>query len=1195
MTSKATYSRICKICLMLSAVLQIAIASPPEKRTIRIQFLEEQPEATVVYNLKEDLLASQREGVYFKMLSQYMTSGVDITDDVTEWVQLDENSGIVTVNTPVDRETMCDADDTQPCVIHVKIARKPRLHFLMIDLELLVKDINDHAPIFPISPIITVNVSEAVPMGTKISLDKYLATDDDVGRNKDIVYVATSSDNFGIHQFKDETGAPHLELVVADELDHETAATEDLIITASDRGTPTLKNHVTLRIGILDANDNAPAFDRPLYTLNLRENLPRGEIITSVQAHDEDSGTFGQIRYFVPASGNSQTARKLIRVDPITGDVMLKQPLDREKHNNIRFVIGARDMGKEAKTGKTMLEIRVADVNDNFPIIHVNIIVDYSVGNTAYVPESARIGTYVASISANDVDIGINGDVTIETSVEGYVDGRPADFSPNADSLQSYFSRSDGGILSTGFPLDREDIPMFVVRISACDHGMPARCSEQNLTIIVLDENDHAPAFVNPVKALSLREDALKGTHLVKMSANDGDAVYLPAMRMSKTKERNIENSTNGDITYELHGGKGCFSINPHSGVITLVGAPDYEARKLWKLIVTAKDGGNPSLSTNSSLDINVLDVNDNSPVFTMPAVSNSTFVATILSDNVIIKINAIDYDQGAHSDVWYSLVSENGEKPPKDFILNQLSGDFRLNFSNPKMSDMLGLHTIVVKAQDLGSPPLKSEIIFYVEVTDLPYAQLMRNTQSPQNTRPVAGNVTMILIVSLGSATLLLVAILACVVVRCKRENKEIRTYSCRNAESKKGWYPTPTHESLTADVVVSSSNHLNASRDSNLNNLPWSPHSEKSLMNHPHILIKKSNSLSTLSQRTIDRKMNSFSRSEARKAALPQMPALQADGDSGKGESDQDSGSFEGKEALQRETAQGTPELLSNSIVVMEIPEAGNMGPLCTNICRQYGHSDACWMHVLDDQAHQGYGQYPEQSRPTTPSYAYYASQNGNSPRGLETISETQPLHSVLGSATDEQADEYIDETSHMVPYQSYYPGNSQSPTMHEQYYPATSYTVPRGGSYPIHTSHDAASHIPYSQQRYATTNLSHSASDLFHDGMVGAYHLHVTPGSSYGRTSPCSRGNSDYVTTSRVASPVTVHSQDAALKRRSTTSLHGELLHRRFLAAAHHPTSRADDVHVTSHTPTSQYGEVTMQETQQIIDDIDQLIDH
>uniref|UniRef100_H2YWB2 Uncharacterized protein n=1 Tax=Ciona savignyi TaxID=51511 RepID=H2YWB2_CIOSA len=236
----------------------------------------------------------------------------------------------------------------------------------------------------------------------------------------------------------------------------------------------------------------------------------------------------------------------------------------------------------------------------------------------------------------------------------------------------------------------------------------------------------------------------------------------------------------------------------------------------------------------------------------------------------------------------------------------------------------------------------------------------------------------------------------------------------------------------------------------------------------------------------------MNSFSRREAKKAVLPQVPV--ADGDSGRGESDQDTGSFEGKDPVARDTSHAPTEL-SNSVVVMDIPDAGSMGPLCTNICRQYGH----------------------------------------------------------------------------------------------EYNPDTSYTMPRyyaNGSYNSTPSHQ------YPHDNYTTTSLSHSASDLFHDGM---YPAHVTSGAYYvASPASCHHGNSDYVMTSRVASPTTVQSQDAALKRRSTASLHGELLHRRFIAAAQNGSSRADNLHSRAQTP-AECGEVSMEETQQIIDDIDQLIDH
>ena len=69
------------------------------------------------------------------------------------------------------------------------------------------------------------------------------------------------------------------------------------------------------------------------YFVDLYENLYPGRIIVRVQAHDRDSGSYGRLRYSLSVLNNKPLIRTLLEVDPVTGDVILKETLDRETHN----------------------------------------------------------------------------------------------------------------------------------------------------------------------------------------------------------------------------------------------------------------------------------------------------------------------------------------------------------------------------------------------------------------------------------------------------------------------------------------------------------------------------------------------------------------------------------------------------------------------------------------------------------------------------------------------------------------------------------------------------------------------------------------------------------------------------------------------------------------------------------------------
>jgi len=68
------------------------------------------------------------------------------------------------------------------------------------------------------------------------------------------------------------------------------------------------------------------------YKEELRENLPPGHVISHVHATDVDTGLWGSVHYSV-SKRNKDAARKLVRIDEVTGDVILRQKLDRERHD----------------------------------------------------------------------------------------------------------------------------------------------------------------------------------------------------------------------------------------------------------------------------------------------------------------------------------------------------------------------------------------------------------------------------------------------------------------------------------------------------------------------------------------------------------------------------------------------------------------------------------------------------------------------------------------------------------------------------------------------------------------------------------------------------------------------------------------------------------------------------------------------
>ena len=101
------------------------------------------------------------------------------------------------------------------------------------------------------------------------------------------------------------------------------------------------------------------------------------------------------------------------------------------------------------------------------------------------------------------------------------------------------------------------------------------------------------------------------------------------------------------------------FIINSTNGAVILNTTLDYEKTKSYRLTVTAKDAGVPSLQDKAQIIINVIDVNDNRPYFTeSKVVINVTESSQISRD--IYKVTAFDKDSGLNAELRYSLQSGN-------------------------------------------------------------------------------------------------------------------------------------------------------------------------------------------------------------------------------------------------------------------------------------------------------------------------------------------------------------------------------------------------------------------------------------------------------------------------------------------------------------------------------------------------------
>ncbi|XP_018549686.1 protocadherin-19 isoform X1 [Lates calcarifer] len=682
---------------------------------------EEMKPGSVIGNVTKDAL---KQGFQIAPQPPYLRV---ISNSEPRWVELSP-AGILTTQMKIDRDVVCRQNPK--CIISLEVMSNS-MEICVIKVE--IEDLNDNAPRFPTSHI-DIEISENASPGTRFPLEG--ASDPDSGIFGVQSYSITPNELFGLEIKTRGDGSKIAELVVQKSLDRETQAHYTYEISAEDGGDPPKIGAVQLNIKVIDSNDNNPVFDEPVYTVNVMENSPINTLVIDLNATDPDEGTNGEVVYSFNSYVTEKT-RDAFKIDPRTGIITVNGVLDYETTQIYEIDVQAKDLGPNSIPAHCKVTVNVMDTNDNPPVISLLSL------NTEMVEvsENAQRGYVIALVRVSDKDSGANGKV--QCRLQGNVPFR----------LQEYESFST--ILVDG-RLDREQKDTYNLTIQAEDSGIPPLRATKSLVVKVTDENDNPPHFLKPHYQEMVMENNLPGSCLLAVSAEDPDL------------------GMNGTVSYSIVPGEikhmdvnTYVSINP-SGRIYSMRSFDHEYTRTFDFKVLARDNGNPSLSSNATVRIVVLDVNDNTPVMTNPPLVNGTAEVSIPRNAgvgyMVTQVKADDYDEGENGRLTYTI----SEGDRAFFEIDQVNGEVRstrMFGENAKST-----YEITVVARDHGKPSLSASAYIVV------YLSPDLNAQEPIG--PV--NLSLIFIIALGSIAAILFVTMIFVAVKCKRDNKEIRTYNC-------------------------------------------------------------------------------------------------------------------------------------------------------------------------------------------------------------------------------------------------------------------------------------------------------------------------------------------------------------------------------------------------------------------------------
>ncbi|XP_053574581.1 protocadherin gamma-B2-like [Bombina bombina] len=443
-------------------------------------------------------------------------------------------------------------------------------------IKVVVNDVNDNAPIFT-QEVYKVIISENMQINSTVLC--VTASDKDEGSNGEIAYSFRKTamnilnmDMFSINYANGEINSKR-------NFDFELTKQYELSIQAKDGGG--LVAHSKVLIEITDENDNAPEISVTSLTSPIQEDSLPGTVVSLIEVHDQDSGENGEadchvienVPFELIISSGSGSYYRMVTSGFI----------DRESKSSYNITLLATDKGSPPLSRRKIIRLDISDVNDNPPVFSKSNYV-------VYVPENNLPGASIYNIHASDLDSDNNAKV-VYLILSTHTDGI---------SVSSYFSINfDTGVLYAQRSFDYEQNKEFHIQIIAKDNGFPSLNSTTTVSVLIVDQNDHAPNILYPTP----ESDGSNIFEMVPFASEEGSLI-------TKVIAVDADSGHNSWLSYHFihEGDQSYFSINQYTGEIRTSRVFQEKDNLKQKIVVMVKDNGNPSLSATITVNLIVAD-----------------------------------------------------------------------------------------------------------------------------------------------------------------------------------------------------------------------------------------------------------------------------------------------------------------------------------------------------------------------------------------------------------------------------------------------------------------------------------------------------------------------------------------------------------------------------------------------------------
>ncbi|MGV8114403.1 MAG: cadherin domain-containing protein [Lentimicrobium sp.] len=506
-------------------------------------------------------------------------------------------------------------------------------------------------------------VDEHVPALTQVG--NVMAADPDSGQALTFTIQGGNTNNaFAIDAV---TG----EITVAGNICFEYCSQYNLLVRATDNGTPALSGEETVVILLNDVNE-APVIAQG-QAFQVDEHVPALTQVGNVMAADPDSG---QALTFTIQGGNTNNA---FAIDAVTGEITVAGNICFEYCSQYNLLVRATDNGIPALSGEETVVILLNDVNE------APVIADQSFG----VSRTAPSGTLIGAVEASDPDF----NQTLTFAITGGNPDNIFSIDPLSGELYTTSTNTLGIILEEFIHLD----------VTVTDNVSPQESSGAVITI-VLDAMNNNPVILN--QGFSIDENASAGTAVGLIAAFDPDA--------------------DQELTFSIADGNAgeAFSLSPEGSLAVLNSEMlNYETSPIFQLVVTATDNGIPAMSAQAIITISLNDINEPPVVY-----PQSFFIEENLSNGQFVgQIEAYDPDNG--DNLQFGIISGNTDNAFRIHPANGqlfVSNSAAINYEeNPvfsllvRVSDRDNLateNTITIIVSDSNEAPETYNFSFYAD-----------------------------------------------------------------------------------------------------------------------------------------------------------------------------------------------------------------------------------------------------------------------------------------------------------------------------------------------------------------------------------------------------------------------------------------------------------------------------------------------